>query len=123
MTNLLTKFTRYFMTGGAAAIVDAGGFGLLNFLGISVLLAATISFSIAAVVNYLLSSQFVFAKKLSHQDFYKFLIFALIGLIINVAITSTLIYQLNLYPMLAKTTAIGMTFVINFFLNARFVFK
>jgi putative flippase GtrA len=123
MQDFLSKFSRYFMTGGVAAIVDAGGFGILHQFGVSIFIAASASFILAAIVNFILSSFFVFNSKLSKRKFYKFFCFALLGLAINVTITLCLTSFFKILPIIAKVLAIGSAFVLNFLLNMFFVFK
>jgi len=122
MQDFLSKFTRYFMTGGVAAIVDAGGFGIIHHAGVSIFIAASASFILAAIVNFILTSFFVFNSKLSKSKFYKFFGFALLGLAVNVTITLCLTSMFNLLPIIAKVLAIGCAFVLNFLLNMFIVF-
>lgn len=123
MRDTLVKLLRYGVTGGTAAIVDAGGFALLMALGLRVAAAATVSFCVAALVNYLLSSRFVFASGRSAQGFALFFVMALIGLAINLGITLAGVYLVSLPPILAKIAGIGTAFLVNFALNLRFVFR
>lgn len=123
MQNIIQKFMGYFVTGGLAAVVDAGGFALLHANGVTVLTAAVISFCTAAVVNYQLSSRYVFNHTPSKQQFYKFFFVALIGLAVNVGITYWLIANTTVVPVLAKVIAIGLAFFVNFLLNLLVVFK
>ncbi len=123
MQNVIQKFIGYFMTGGLAAIVDAGGFGLLHYQGVAVLPAAIISFCTAAVVNYQLSSRYVFKHAPTQKQFYKFFLVALIGLAVNVGITYWLVQNTAMMPVLAKIIAIGIAFFVNFLLNLLIVFK
>jgi putative flippase GtrA len=123
MRDTLVKLLRYGMTGGIAAIVDAGGFALLIALGLGIAAAGTVSFCVAALVNYLLSSRFVFASGRSAQGFALFFVTALIGLAINLGVTLAGAYLAGLPPVLAKIAGIGTAFLINFALNLRFVFR
>ena len=123
MRALVVKLLGYTVTGGIAAIVDAGGFAALSALGAGVAAAGVASFCAAALVNYALSSRFVFASTVSPQGFALFLVTALIGLTINVGITLLGVYLLGLLPLVAKLTGIGTAFLVNFVLNLRFVFR
>lgn len=123
MRELLVKLLRYGLTGGAAAIVDIGGFVLLRRSGWSVLLAGVTSFCLAAVVNYLLSSHFVFSRAASVRRFGLFFMAALLGLTINVGVTLSGTYLLGMVPLAAKIAGIALAFLINFAVNVRFVFR
>ena len=123
MRDLATKFAGYVLSGGAAAVVDAGGFVLFLHVGLTTVPAAIMSFGIAAAVNFLLSAQFVFKQKRSYRGFLTFLAAALAGLAVNVSVTVAVAVLLGVPPILAKIVGIGMAFSLNFVLNLRVVFR
>jgi len=110
------------VTGGIAAAADVGGFAFLIDAKLNVLIAGIASFCAAALVNYLLTSQFVFGRTVTADGFALFLFAALIGLGVNVSITMAGVYILMLPPIAAKLVGIGIAFLINFGLNLLFVF-
>lgn len=114
---------RYVVTGGAAAVVDLGGFLILTSQNVAVAPAAIISFVAAAVVNYMLTSRFVFASKASLRRFVLFFAVALVGLAVNVGVTVLAATVLRLPPGFAKVIGIGTAFLLNFALNAGVVFR
>lgn len=122
-TTLLHKFARYFVTGGLAAIVDAGGFALLLWADLTIWLAATVSFLLAAVVNYLTTAAFVFRQPPTLRHFFLFLATASVGLLFNVSITLAAAHFLAIPAVLAKIVGIGCAFVLNFGLNVILVFR
>lgn len=122
MREFWSKLLPYAMTGGIAALVDAGGFALLVNAKLGVAAAGVLSFCAAAVVNYLLSSRFVFGREASLRGFALFLSAALIGLSINVGLTLLGFYALGLHPLVAKLIGIGTAFFVNFLINLRVVF-
>jgi putative flippase GtrA len=122
-SSTLIKFSRYFLTGGAAAIVDAGGFAMLHSLGVSTPPAAVASFALAAVVNFLLTARFVFGQRPTGRGFTLFLLAALIGLTVNVSVTIAGVELLDLPPVVAKIVGIGTAFSLNFLLNLLVVFR
>jgi putative flippase GtrA len=121
--DVLTKLVRYGVTGGVAAIMDAGGFALLLEAGLAVAAAGTLSFCIAALVNYGLSSRFVFARSATAQGFALFFTAALIGLSVNLGVTLLGVYWSGLPPIVAKIVGIGTAFLVNFALNLLVVFR
>jgi putative flippase GtrA len=123
MRAVLTKLVRYGVTGGIAAIVDAGGFALLLEAGLAVAGAGTLSFCIAALVNYGLSSRFVFARSATAQGFALFFVAALLGLSVNLGVTLAGVYLAGLPPIVAKIAGIGTAFLVNFALNLLVVFR
>ena len=123
MSDILRKFAGYFATGGNAALVDVGGFALLLRIGLPVPVAASASFLAAAVVNYLLSTRFVFGRAPSGRRFALFLGIAFLGLALNVSLTVAFMTNYALLPAVAKVLAIGISFVFNFLLNHFIVFR
>lgn len=92
-----------------------------------------VSFSIAVVNSYFMNKYFTFNKKeTENKDFYLFIIISLIGLVINIVISSLLFYLLGLYSsyisvnLIATISAIigsSVTMLVNYFGYSYFVFK
>lgn len=114
---------RYLLTGGSAAVVDVCVFAALIRAGSPVVVAATASFLVGSVVNYLLASRFVFPHARSLRRYLMFLAGASAGLVVNVALTSFLVTHTPLVPVAAKIVSIGVAFVFNFAINALVVFR
>jgi putative flippase GtrA len=114
---------RYFLTAGVASVVDLGLFAVLAGASVPVPAAAALSFCVAAVVNYLLSSRFAFRCAPSVRGFGLFFFAALGGLAVNVGVTSLGHSLLGLLPVLAKIAGIGTAFLLNFWVNLRVVFR
>ncbi len=113
----------YALTGGLAAVVDIGGFHLLAPRVSPVAAAAAASFAGAAVVNYLLSSRWVFRSDWrSGRRAGLFLAFALLGLGINTGVTALAAAVLPLHATLAKVLGVGVAFGANYAMNTRWVF-
>jgi putative flippase GtrA len=117
------KFLGYTLTGGAAAVVDAGGFQLLLMTGAPVLVCAALSFCAAAVVNFALTSKYVFASAFGWRRLWVFLVFALVGLVINASVTTVIASAFPVPPIVAKLCGIAIAFVFNFLLNLLVVFR
>lgn len=120
---LLRTFLRYVLTGGTAAIVDAGLFAALAQTDLKPLASAVLSFTAAAVVNFLLSSHFVFATKPAKGRFVAFLLAALVGLAVNSSVTVEAMSRFGLSPLPAKILGIAAAFGLNFLLNLTLVFR
>lgn len=118
----LKQLIRYSGTAGVAAIVDLGGFALLEWTGIYIAVAAAASFLMATVVNYLLTSRMVFAQHATLRGYGRFLVAALAGLSVNVGVTVLAVQIFELSPIASKATGIGFAFFVNFALNVVFVF-
>jgi putative flippase GtrA len=122
MTNL-HKLLRYFFTAGAAAIVDVGGFALLCLTPLPIAASAVASFCAATVVNYLLTSRYVFNRASTLRGFGLFFVAAVGGLIVNVSMTLVGSLYFGIAPVLAKLVGVGTAFLVNFWLNLRIVFR
>lgn len=131
MRDLLTRdwrttagqVSRYLVTGSTAALVDISGFALGLHAGLQIVPAATLSFLVAALVNYMLSSRFVFRQRRTFRAYLLFVAVATLGLIINVTLTTLIAAHTPLPPVAAKVVAIGMSFVFNFTMNTLVVFR
>lgn len=114
----------YALAGGLAAVVDIGGFHLLAPRLDSVLIAAGLSFAVAAGVNYTLSSLWVYRRGWrSLQRAALFMAFACVGLAVNAGMTWWLAQVLPLHATLAKAGGVAVAFGINFVMNTRLVFR
>ncbi|MDB5886302.1 MAG: putative rane protein [Polaromonas sp.] len=114
----------YLVVGGLAAVVDIGLFHLLAGRAEGVLLPAAASFMVAAVVNYSLSSLWVYRRQWrSVRRAMTFLLFALVGLCINAGATWWLVHALPIHATLAKVGGVGIAFVANFLMNTFIVFR
>ncbi len=114
---------RYALAGGAAAVVDIGGFHTLSLAGLPVLPAAVLSFLLAACVNYLLSARWVFGPEWrSLRRAASFLFGACLGLTVNAGSTTALALVALWPPLAAKVAGVGIAFGVNFAINALWVF-
>ena len=123
MIGLRHKLVGYFFTAGTAAIVDVGGFAVLCQVGIPIAAAAVASFCVATVVNYLLTSRWVFKQPATLRGFAVFFVAAVGGLMVNVSVTLVGSLHLGMAPVLAKIAGVGTAFLVNFWLNLRIVFR
>ena len=97
---MISKFIRYIGTGGVAAVVDIFGFQVLLDWRLPIALSASLSWLIAAFVNYHLTSRFVFAQTPSRTGFIQFLAGAAVGLCVNVGVTLVCTSLIGIAPML-----------------------
>ncbi len=114
---------QYLVTGGTAAVVDIQGFALLCSAGVPVPAAAACSFAVATIVNFVLTSRWIFHATPTRRRYLAFLAGACIALILNVALTTVGAIYLGLPSVIAKAAAIAATFLLNFWINLRVVFR
>jgi putative flippase GtrA len=113
----------YTLVGGLAAGVDIGGFHWLAPRLEPLLLAAVLSFVLAAMVNYTLSSLWVYRRPWrSLRRAALFLGLACVGLAVNAGVTWWLASAWPVHATLAKVGGVATAFGINFWMNTRLVF-
>jgi putative flippase GtrA len=123
MYPIARRLLRYSLSGGAAAVCDIGGFQLLCWIPVPTVPAAACSFVAATLVNFLLTSKWVFASRSTPRRYVHFLSASLIGLFANVLLSSAGVLWLGLPAVTAKAIAIGVTFLLNFWINHEIVFR
>ncbi len=112
------QFFRYVVVAAVGLVFDFGGLVFLTERAhIYYLLSATISFTVALVVNYILSSVWVFPPS-KFRRWHEFLFFGLIGLVglgLNDLLLWALSSGLGLYYVASKGIATCVVFGWNFF--------
>lgn len=105
-SNWIVQLIRYIFVGGIAFFVD---FGLLyvctEYGGLYYLLSATISFIAGLIVNYFLSTKWIFTKSKISNSYLEFLIYGIIG-VIGLLINDFVMYLftdvVNIHYMVSK---------------------
>lgn len=121
---LLIQILKFGIVGGIATIIDMFFLFIFKELcGISLVISNTLSFSIAVIYNYIASVKWVFKVKKQNRkrDFILFIVFSIIGLIINDALISILSKRLNIYYLLSKVFATIVTMIFNFITRKLFL--
>jgi putative flippase GtrA len=114
---LVVQLLRYTFVGGLAFIVDFGLLFLLTeFAGLYYLASATCSFLAGLLVNYYISTIWVFGSS-PYKKGMEFLLFAIIG-IIGLGLNDVLIWvfteKAGLYYMLSKLLTAVLVYLWNF---------
>ena len=116
--NLLLQFFRYIFVGGTAFVID---FGLLyvftTYLGIYYLISAVLSFLISVLVNYVMSTKWVFNQdKINNKlvEFNLFILISTIGLVFTEIILYLLTDMCGIYYMISKIIASILVLFWNF---------
>ena len=120
---LFIQIFKFVIVGGIATAID---FLLLfvfkDVFHIQVIISNTLSFCISLVYNYIASVSWVFdvnRKKDPKRNFIIFLIFSIIGLIINDLIIYLLINTLNTF--ISKIIATAIVMIFNFVTRKKFL--
>ena len=125
MNKLVNKIIRFSIVGGIATLIDfACLFIFKEFLNFNVILANTLSFIISVTYNYIASITWVFdvnKNKNKNMQFILFIIFSIVGLIINNIILYILTDKLNIYYLISKVVATLIVMVFNFVTRKKFL--
>ena len=122
--NTLIQFFRYIFVGGFATVIDWGSSALLFYIvfGQSHPVAAnSLSFAAGLIVNYLLSTFWIFKHSKVKSKIAEFIGFALIGvvgLLITAGVTllfrNLLMETTSAYQIIGKIAATAVSFLWNF---------
>ncbi|HEU5005131.1 MAG TPA: GtrA family protein [Candidatus Saccharimonadales bacterium] len=119
---LVIQFFRYGFVAVAAAIVDTGLlFIFTHYLHWFYLLSATASFLISLILNYLLSTVWVFSRSAyrRHVEIIMFLIIGIVGLGLNLVIIWFFTSAVGLFYLKSKLLALLGVFFWSFFARRR----
>lgn len=116
--NLFIQIFKFTIVGGIATVIDFLGIYIFKELfHIPVLISNTLSFIIATVYNYIASIRWVFnvdENKDKKKTFVTFIIFSVIGLILNDLIMWFTIDMFKIYYMIGKLIATCFVMIFNF---------
>jgi putative flippase GtrA len=117
--SIVQKFARYFLVGGASAVVDYSIFAALFYLGLHYLAAAAISFVVAVAFNYVLSIRFVFqtGRHSKHREILLIYLVSGVGIALNLAILAGVVEWAGLHPLIGKL--VGTAAVLGWNFTAR----
>lgn len=115
---LLIQIFKFAIVGGIATIIDFVFLYIFReFCHFPVLVSNTLSFCISVIYNYVASVKWVFdvnKEKDAKKQFVIFIVFSVIGLLLNNAIMWITVDFLSIYYMLAKIIATAIVMVFNF---------
>ncbi|MDJ0832861.1 MAG: GtrA family protein [Gammaproteobacteria bacterium] len=98
---------------------------LYSVFGVYHLLASTIGFIAAVINSFFFNKYWTFNSKSPNlgQQFVRFFIVSLLGLLINLMTMALLVEWLLIDPLLAQLAAIGLTLLVNFSGNKWWAFR
>lgn len=117
-TNWLIQLFRYFFVGGLAFLVDYGLLYILTeFIGIYYILSASISFIIGLIINYIISTHWIFTKSKFSNSAIEFTIYGAIG-VVGLLLNDLLLYLLTdillVHYMISKLITAALVMGWNF---------
>ena len=112
------QFIRYFIVGGIAAVVNIGLlFLLVDIFDINYILSNIIGFIFALLVNYGLSTMFVFTKDNSMSKIFELVMYVIIG-VLGLGFDTLILWictsKINIYYKISKIISTMLTFIWNF---------
>jgi putative flippase GtrA len=123
--HLLNQIFKFVIVGGIATVLDfACLYCFKEFLHLPVLVANTLSFCISVCYNYWASTKWVFdvnKEKDSKKVFLIFILFSIMGLLLNDFIMWICYKKLAIYYMMAKVIATLIVMVFNFITRKMFL--
>lgn len=125
--NWFAQLFRYVIVGGIAFFVDYGLlFALTEFLHFHYLLSATISFIAGLIVNYAISTRWIFRHSKLDNRLMEFIIYSLIG-VIGLLVNNVMLYLLtdyfHIHYMLSKLITAAIVMGWNFVGRKIILFK
>ena len=122
---LLIQIFKFGIVGGTAFVIDFVFLYIFReFCHFPVLVSNTLSFCISVIYNYTASVRWVFdvnKEKDAKKQFVIFIIFSVIGLLINDLIMWVSVDFLHVYYLLAKIIATAVVMVFNFVTRKMFL--
>lgn len=123
---LRLQVVRYFIVGGICALIDLGVFvGLLAATQWHYLIASTIGFILATLVNYKLSIRFVFeqgARYGKHAEILAVYAVSAFSLLVHQGVLFGVVAGFGQHPIAGKCVAMGVAFFWNYLLRKYLVF-
>ena len=126
LRKLVLELFGYGIASAVALTVDMGILkALVSWAGWHYLIAATISFTVGAIVAYILSVKLAFGSRRVSNRSVELLIFValgVVGLLVNAAIMSVFVSVVGLAVLQAKLVSAVCTFLTNFTLRRALLF-
>lgn len=123
--DLLIQIFKFGIVGGIATVIDFLCIYIFKeVFNIPVIISNTLSFIVATIYNYIASVKWVFnvgKDKNATKSFIMFIIFSVIGLLLNDLIVWFTIDKFNMYYLLGKLIATCFVMVFNFITRKLFL--
>lgn len=123
--DLFIQIFKFGIVGGLATVIDFFCIFIFNeVFHIPIILSNTLSFIIATIYNYIASVRWVFnvnKDKDKRKTFVMFVIFSVIGLVLNDLIMWFTVDKFNIYYMIGKIIATCFVMIFNFITRKLFL--
>ena len=123
--NLLIQIFKFAIVGGIATVIDFVFLYIFReFCHFPILVSNTLSFCISVIYNYIASVKWVFdvnKEKDAKKQFIIFIVFSVIGVLLNDLIMWISVDFLSIYYLLAKIIATSIVMIFNFVTRKMFL--
>ncbi len=123
--DLWQQIFKFGIVGFIATVIDFLCIYILKeFLHLPVIISNTLSFCIATIYNYWASIHWVFnvnKEKNPKKNFILFILFSVMGLLLNDLIVWFTTYEFNIYYLLGKVIATAIVMIFNFITRKLFL--
>jgi len=124
----IIELIKYSFFGGLTTVINLALFAILEQAGMNYILASSISYVVAVVINYFFNKQYVFgtvkkSKKESRTQFIKFISMRFISLGIENALLYLLVSVIGIQVYVAKITLSIVIILLTYVANKRIIFK
>lgn len=124
---IIRQLVLYGIVGGIAFIADYGTLWFLTeYCHLHYLLSAAIAFILGLVINYVLSTKWVFSDRKYKSKWIEFLFFTFIGIVglgLNEILIFIVSHNLDKHYMIGKIISTIVVFFWNFFARKYLLFK
>lgn len=125
LEKLLVQIFRFAIVGVVATIIDFIFLYIFrDIFNLTLAVSNTLSFTISVIYNYFASLTFVFdvnKEKSKFKNFIIFIVFSVIGLILNDFIVVIVTNKLKVYYLISKIVATIFVMVFNFITRKKFL--
>ncbi len=122
---LFVQIFKFAIVGVTATVIDfAFLYVFKEFFHLPVILSNTLSFCISVIYNYIASVKWVFdvnSEKNKKSQFVEFILFSIVGLLLNDLIMWICIDKFSVYYLLSKIIATVIVMVFNFITRKMFL--
>jgi dolichol-phosphate mannosyltransferase len=120
------QLLRFGVVGASGYLLNLAVFALANGAGdLDHRLAATLAFLVAVTNNFLLNRQWTFpiSERRVHHQALRFLIVAVAGFLVNLAVLEALIVWFDVADLTAQAIAVAVAMPVNFLGNRQWTFR
>lgn len=125
MTSARVQFLGYALVGAIGTVVQYAVLVMgVNTLDLTPLVASSVGGVFGAITNYLLNYRLTFRARKAHSEaLSKFVVVALVGLLINGAVIDLAVRFIGIHYLIAQVAATGAVLLFGFGANRNWTFK